>query len=130
MLTLEEFSALVVDIYDAALDPTLWDQTLKKVATAAGGSAGGVGVFDRRHRQPGHIIASNYGPAKTRMYVEYYRRLDPIAPTVERTPLGEIVIARAIVTETHLREEFYRDWANRSEVGDAVFVKVMSAETW
>jgi len=31
MTTLEEFSDLVGDIYDAALDPALWDKTLRRV---------------------------------------------------------------------------------------------------
>jgi hypothetical protein len=46
MTTLEQFSELVGEIYDAALDPSLWEQALKRIATAAGDSVGALIVYD------------------------------------------------------------------------------------
>jgi hypothetical protein len=64
MATLEEFSNLVADIYDAALDPALWAQTLKRVFSVAGGNNAALVVYDREKRRRPHIIAANFDPYK------------------------------------------------------------------
>ena len=53
MLELEEFSALVGDIYDASLDPTLWPRVFSRWAPAAEATA----VFtDRFEKGGGEIL--------------------------------------------------------------------------
>jgi len=74
-MTLEEFSELVADIYDAALDPSLWDQALQKIVTAASGHSASLIVYDRQRRRLPHGIGVNLDPAQIRKYFDYYGRL-------------------------------------------------------
>jgi hypothetical protein len=67
MTTLEEFSDLVAAIYDAGLDPSLWEQALKQITTAAGGSAGSLVVYDRQRRRHPQVFASNIDPVQNRI---------------------------------------------------------------
>lgn len=125
MTTLEQFSALVADIYDAALDPSLWEQTLQRVFSAAGGNAGTLFVFDRRRGRWQHFTNGNLDPEEGRKYDEYYGRIDPLPSFMERTRAGAIVTARAVMTERQRRGEFFSDWAKPNEVGDAIFVNLL-----
>ncbi|HEY4847379.1 MAG TPA: hypothetical protein VIH87_06160 [Methylocella sp.] len=127
MTTLDQFSELVEDIYDAALDPSLWEQTLKRVVFAAGGNAGGLHVFGRRRGRRRMHIPANLDPVQRRKYDGYYGRLDPVASAMEQTHVGVIVTARAVTTESQRRGEFFNDWAHPNEVGDAVFVNLLDS---
>jgi DNA-binding CsgD family transcriptional regulator len=124
MTTLEEFSDLVAAIYNAALDPSLWEQTLKQITTVAGGNSGALVVYDRQRGRLPQMFASNIDPVQTRKYVEYYCRLDPLAPIMHRAPAGSIVPCRAVTPEGERHGEFFNDWVLRSQVGDTIFVNV------
>jgi DNA-binding CsgD family transcriptional regulator len=127
MTTLDQFSKLVEDIYDAALDPSLLEQTLKRVVFAAGGNAGALHVFGRRQGRRQFLIPANLDPVQIRKYDEYYGRIDPVASAMERTRVGVIVTARAVTTERQRRGEFYSDWAHPNELGDAVFGNLLDS---
>jgi DNA-binding CsgD family transcriptional regulator len=129
MATLEQFSDLVGDVYDAALDPTLWDQTLKRVFFVAGGNNAALVIYDREKRRRPHIVAANFDTVQKRKYDEYFNQLDPLASILERTTVGVIVTARAVTTESQRRGEFYADWAHPNETGDTVFVNVLDSNS-
>jgi DNA-binding CsgD family transcriptional regulator len=126
MATLEEFSNLVADIYDAALDPALWAQTLKRVFSVAGGNNAALVVYDREKRRRPHIIAANFDPIQNRKYDEYYSQLDPLASILERSRVGVIITSRTVTNETQRRGEFYIDWAHPNETGDTIFVNILA----
>ena len=125
MTTLEEFSDLVGDIYDAALDPALWDKTLRRVFFLAGGNNSALVVYDRNGRRRPHIIAANFDPTQNRKYDEYFSQIDPLAPVLRRSRIGVLVTARAVVNESQRCGEFYTDWAHPNETGDTVFVNLV-----
>jgi hypothetical protein len=127
MTTLEEFSELVAAIYDAGLDPSLWEQTLKRIATAAGGSAGSLIVYDRQGGRQPKAFATGIDPVQTRKFNEYYGRLAPIIPVLKRTPPGVIVTTREVLTDDERCCEFFNDWAIPSEVGDPIFVNLLDS---
>jgi DNA-binding CsgD family transcriptional regulator len=125
MTTLEEFSDLVAAIYDAGLDPSLWEQTLKQITTVAGGSSGTLVVYDRQRGRRAQMFASNIDPVQTRKFNEYYGRLAPIIPVLKRAPAGVIVTTREVLTEDERCCEFFYDWAIPSQVGDPIFVNLL-----
>jgi DNA-binding CsgD family transcriptional regulator len=127
MATLDQFSNLVLDIYDAALDPGLWDQTLKRVFSLAGGNNAALVLYDREKRRSPHIIAANFDSVQKRKYDEYYSRLDPLAFILERSRVGAVVTSRTVTNETQRRGEFYTDWAHPNETGDTIFVNILAA---
>jgi DNA-binding CsgD family transcriptional regulator len=126
MATLDQFSNLVSDIYDAALDPVLWDQTLKRVFCLAGGNNAALVVYDRDKRRRPHIIAANFDPVQKHKYDEHYSQLDPLAFILERSRVGAIVTSRKVINEAQRRGEFYTDWAYPNETGDTIFVNILA----
>lgn len=121
-----KFSNLVSDIYDAALDPVLWDQTLKRVFCLAGGNNAALVVYDRDKRRRPHIIAASFDPVQKHKYNEYYSKLDPLAFILERSRVGAIVTSPKVINETQRRGEFYADWAYPNETGDTIFVNILA----
>jgi DNA-binding CsgD family transcriptional regulator len=128
LATLEQFSSLVADIYDAALDPAQWDQTLRHVCSVTGGNNSALVLYDREKRRRPHIIAANFDPLQNRRYDEYFSRIDPLAPILERSPPGVIVTARSATEESQRCGEFYNDWARPNETGDTVFVNITAGD--
>ena len=126
MPTLDQLSGLIMDIYDAALDPVLWDQTLKRIFSVAGGNNAALVVYDQQRRRPPHIIAANFDSVQNRKYDEYYSQLDPLAFILERSRVGAIVTSRTATNEAQRRGEFYADWAHPNETGDTIFVNVLA----
>jgi DNA-binding CsgD family transcriptional regulator len=126
--TLEQFSSLVADIYDAALDPTRWDQALRHVCSVTGGNNSSLVLYDQGKRRRPHIIAANFDPLQIRKYDEYFCQIDPLAPILERSLPGVIVTARSATQESQRCGEFYNDWAHPNQTGDTVFVNVTAGD--
>lgn len=117
MTTLEQFSSLVANIYDAALDPAQWDQTLRQVCSVTGGNNSALVLYDREKRRRPHIIAANFDPLQKRRYDEYFSRIDPLAPILERSPPGVVVTARSVTGKTALRRVLQRLGASKRDRG-------------
>ena len=128
MASLEQFSGLVADIYDAALDPTLWGQTLRHVCSVTGGYNSSLVMYDPEKRRRPRIIAANLDPLQISKYDEYFSQIDPLAPVLERSAPGVIVTARLATEESDRRGEFYNGWAHPSETGDTVFVNLTAGD--
>jgi DNA-binding CsgD family transcriptional regulator len=126
--SLEQFSSLVADIYDAALDPARWDQTLRHVCSVTGGDNSSLVMYDLEKRRRPRIIAANLDPLQISKYDEYFSQIDPLAPVLERSAPGVIVTARLATEESDRRGEFYNDWAHPSETGDTVFVNLTAGD--
>jgi len=125
-------SALIGDIYDAALDPTRWQDVLASVARFVGGTS--AMLFSKTAgRSPG-LLVYEYGidPAYQRLYLDQYIKLDP-APAGHYTPTGAestrrifaeigrpIAATDLISSSGFLETRFYREWARPQGLVDFV----------
>src|SRR5262245_23355984 len=69
---LEEVLALAGDIYDAALDPARWPETLRKLAQFVGAAAAALVSEDAVARKGGFHFSWGDDPYYTRLYYEKY----------------------------------------------------------
>jgi DNA-binding CsgD family transcriptional regulator len=76
----EQLSSLVGDIYDAALDPSLWSGVLARTAGFVGGQA--AGLLSKDSVSKAGNAHHNYGvdPHYIRLYQETYWKFDPLSP--------------------------------------------------
>jgi DNA-binding CsgD family transcriptional regulator len=120
-ITLEDYSDLVGRIYDAALDPQLWPETLERVAGAVGATAGGLMLTDPI-RQRFAAVSVGVSPAAVEAYNKYYWRVDPMAPILGRMPTGLLFTDRSVVARSELeRTELHNDWAQPQGLEDSAF---------
>jgi DNA-binding CsgD family transcriptional regulator/PAS domain-containing protein len=116
----QRLSALIGDIYDAALDPTLWLNVLEKAATFVGGPAASVYSKDVTHRSGQVFHQYGLDPDYVRLYVNKYIKLDPSTNSQIFASVGDIIsTSNFIVYEEFLRTRFYKEWARPQRLVDS-----------
>ncbi len=121
MVTIEHFSRLVHEIYDATVDANHWAVALQEISSAVG--ATGCALLST---EPAHteitVRSSGADPASVTSYNEYFGRLDPSPSALEHVPTGLVIPNAQLVDRDVLtRSEFFNDWANPYEYGDGAY---------
>ncbi|HKF99969.1 MAG TPA: helix-turn-helix transcriptional regulator [Xanthobacteraceae bacterium] len=112
MTEAQQVSALVGDIYDAALDPELWPRVLKKGCEFVGGVASNLYSEDSATKT-GNIhytwgVDRHYG----RLYYDRYIKYNPFTTAQLFFDVEEIISVGDIVPHEEFRETlFYKEWA-------------------
>ncbi|MBX9777725.1 MAG: helix-turn-helix transcriptional regulator [Xanthobacteraceae bacterium] len=74
-----QFERLVGDIYDAAIDPVRWSDTLIRLGHFVGGDAGGMVSRDFISKTGSPHCVFGFDPEFVRLYMETHSKLDPHA---------------------------------------------------
>jgi hypothetical protein len=87
-------SALISEIYDAALDPSRWHDVLASVARFVGGAS--ATLFSKTAGRAPGLVVYEYGiePAYQRLYLDQYIKLDPAPTTGHYTRTGAATTRR------------------------------------
>jgi DNA-binding CsgD family transcriptional regulator len=105
-------SALIGDIYDAALAPALWTAVVEKAGRFAGGS--GASIFSRDSVRLTGNAYYHFGvdPQYERLYFEKYIKFDPLNAAYLTLAVGEVMSNSKIVAHAEFIESrFYQEWA-------------------
>ncbi|HEV2503950.1 MAG TPA: helix-turn-helix transcriptional regulator [Mesorhizobium sp.] len=123
-VALGQFSELVSNIHEAALDEVRWDFTLRRIAGAFDAFGVALLAVDPKSREM-KVASSGTDPAAMQTYNAYYGRMDPVAAAIRHSPVGAILTGNQITSRSQLlRSEFFVDWALPNEVGDGLFAKL------
>jgi DNA-binding CsgD family transcriptional regulator len=117
----EQLSALIGDIYDAALEPSLWMDVLDKTARFVGGPAATLVSKDATSKTGS--VAYSYGidPRYTQLYFDKYVKLDPCTTGHFFAEIEEpVATADLIPYNEFLETRFYREWARPQGLVDFV----------
>lgn len=124
----EKLLSLVADIYDAALDDSLWPATLGNIVTLAGGHSGGL-VRIGAAGEPVISHAVGVDPAYIQSYIETYEPFDP-SRGVLHAPVGQIQTIRDWIDVDEFRSSmFYNEWTRPQGLEDAVNVLLEKSST-
>jgi len=115
----EDLLALIGRIYDAAVDPALWPDTLGALCDAVGGAQVVMGVHDVPRRALSGL-APRMDPEHLRSYVEHWGQHDILWERTNREPVGRLLHAEHFVTrEEFQRSAMYHDWHRTLGIGAA-----------
>lgn len=121
MSGIEQFSALVGEIYDASLDPSLWSSVLEKITRFVPGLYANIFIQDANNRFANSIFRWGTDPVYFRSYLETYAKLNPFFPALFFAEVGEVFSAYDVVDpEQVVRSRFYREWATPQGAGDNI----------
>ena len=118
----ETLSALIGDIYDAALDPALWVPVLGKVRQFIGGWAIALSWKDAVAKRGGcYFVEGDQDPFYQQLYFDKYIKLDPFTMTqfvvdVEEPKSFLDVLPYPELVQTRI----YKEWAKPQGVVDAL----------
>ena len=108
----EKLSALIGDIYDAALEPSLWLKVLQDAARFVGGPASS--VFSKAVVNKSGQVFHQYGldPGCVQLYFEKYIKFDPSTNSQIFAGVGDIISTKDFINyEEFLETRFYIEWA-------------------
>lgn len=116
-------SAVIADIYDAALRPSLWTDALRSVCGYIGGYQTVMFWQDATTDNAGTLYRHNDDPEYSELYNKTYAQLNPLFPAVAFVEVGTAVSAHDLVPwEEMSRTRFYREWIAPQKIGDALGV--------
>src|SRR5262249_7324453 len=108
----EQLSALIGDVYDAALDRSLWVDVLRKAAQFVGGQGAGLLVRDAVNKSAEALFTFGVAPRYLQLYLDQYAKIDPTAAPMFFSEVGQVATTKDLVPyDEFLRTRFYREWA-------------------
>jgi DNA-binding CsgD family transcriptional regulator len=127
----ERLSALVGEIYDAALNASLWPRALDLSHKFVGGCAAAIFAKDAS-RRTGLIYHDDGGIEErfVRLYFERYIKIDPFTTPHYFAELDEPVATSDLIPyDEFLQSRFYKEWARPQNLVDHVTTAVDKAVT-
>ncbi len=127
----EHPSALIGDIYDAALDPTLWVDVLRKTRAFIGGWEIALSWKDAVAKRGGsQFDEGNLVPSYKQLYFDKYVKLDPCTTGQFFAEIGEpIATADLIPYEEFLQTRFYKEWVQPQGLIDCAMAVLNKSTT-
>ena len=115
--------AVIAEIYDAAVDSSLWPKVMESTCRYVGGGSAVMFWHDAADANGDALYSYNQDPHYSRLYGETYAPLNPIFPAVTFRPVGSINAATDLVPEPELRAtRFYKEWLAPQGLTDALGV--------
>jgi len=120
-----ELSAVVGDIYDAAIDPTLWRNALGSMCAFVGGSSGVLYWHDAATARSEALHLFNEDPDYTRLYFEKYLPMNPMFPAATFIEAGVVTTDEDIIPRSELfKTRFYKEWLEPQGITGALSVNL------
>jgi DNA-binding CsgD family transcriptional regulator len=126
----ERVSVLIGEIYDAALDSSLWVNVLANAATFVGGPA--ASVFSKDATRKSAQVFYQYGidPNYVQLYVDGYIKLDPSTTSQFFANVGDIISTENFMEyDEFLETRFFKEWARPQLLVDSANVVLQKSAT-
>jgi DNA-binding CsgD family transcriptional regulator len=117
-----EVSEIIGEIYDCAVDPGLWTDTLGRVVEFCGGQAGVIGVRHVATQKAEWINSFEVGKDYVSLHTDQYYRLDPICGMVMHDVGYAVPLDRLMRRDALVESQFYREWAIPQSLVDSTLV--------
>ncbi len=122
---LVELSAVIGDIYDAAIDPALWRQVLGRICAFVGGSSAVLYWHDSATERSEALHLFNENPTYTRLYFEKYLPMNPMFPAATFVDAGVVTTDEDIMPASELaKTRFYKEWIKPQGIVSALAVNL------
>src|SRR5258708_7068294 len=127
----EGFSALVADIYDAALDPPSWREVLREICGfVRGGPSASLFWQDAVKRTGKTYYVWGGDPRFNRLYWDKYVALNPFTAAAGHFPVGEVYSAADILPLPQFFDTpFYKEWMTPQGWGDVLSANLDKSAT-
>ena len=129
-ISLETFSRVVEAIYDCALDPNRWHQTVRQIASLSESQVCMLGVHDYTNGHSELSFKLGYDdPHWIRLHEETYKGMNPFWASLQLVPVGVVTTRAMLVDDAEfLESRFYREWCKPQQLDDMINFKVLKTE--
>jgi DNA-binding CsgD family transcriptional regulator len=109
---LEQASELIGAIYDAALDPALWQPVLQRIGNFVGGPAAALYSKDTVRKTGNLFFAYGVESKFVQSYFNKYVRFDPFTTSRFFFPVEQVISTQDIMSHDEFFETiFFKEWA-------------------
>ncbi len=123
-------SALIGDIYDAALQPELWTGVMEKAGGFVSGSGASIFSRDSVHRTGNAHYSFGVDPRYEQLYFEKYIKFDPLNAAYLTLAVGDVMSNSNVVDRAEFAESrFYQEWARPQGWVDNIFAALERSPT-
>src|SRR3974390_984772 len=130
MSDLEEFSAVIGNIYDASLDPALWPAAFEHAVRFVHCSTAHLYTQDSVHKAANIYFAWGDHPDFTQLYVDKYAKLNPMFPGAIFFNVEEVHQLIDFIPHNELcRTRFALEWIVPQQMVDDMFCLVEKSAT-
>ena len=106
-----QLSALISNIYDAALDPDLWTPVLEHICAYVPGCMGNLFSQDALSQTASRYFSWGHDPYFYDLYLTKYAPLNPIFPAAMSYPICEPFASTDIISfEDMQKTQYYKEW--------------------
>jgi DNA-binding CsgD family transcriptional regulator len=120
-----ELSTVIADIYDAAIEPALWRQTLASICTYVGGHSGVLFWHDAASQSAQALHLYNDDPKYTQLYFEKYLPMNPVFPAATFMETGVVHSTTDFISQDELEQtRFYKEWIAPQGIADSLAVNL------
>ena len=128
-IPLETFSKVVEAIYDCAIDPNHWHNTIRQIAELVESKVCFLGVHDYTNASSELAFQWGYDEHYIRLHEEKYKYMDPFFHAGQLVPIGTVVTqAMLIEDEEFLEGQFYKEWVKPQGLLDMIAFKVLRTD--
>ncbi|QZT63485.1 LuxR C-terminal-related transcriptional regulator [Mycolicibacterium austroafricanum] len=122
MVTVDEFSRLVIGIYTAAVTPQYWERALGEIYRTMGGTGGGLMMPDGAIWSIQNCSVLSVVEL-ARSYAAHYARLDHVLAATVKGPVGAVRTGTELILP-YQNTEFHVGWIRPNDVEDGLFVRL------
>lgn len=124
--SLEAFSKVVEAIYDCALNPENWRETLRLITEFTESEKAGMGITEHGyHGQARSVRLYEYGYDENslKLYFKKYGAMNPLFVSAHLRPVGDVYTLSMLVDEAeYLEGRFHLEWAKPQRLHDMISV--------
>ena len=126
---LETFSKVVEAIYDCALDPTRWQDTIRLIAELCRSQVCIIGVHDYANGRSELAYNLGYEERFIRLHEEKYAAMNPFFGAILMQPLGMVRTQVMLIDDHEFWESrFYREWCKPQRFYDMINFKILQTD--
>ena len=124
-LPLETFSKVVEAVYDCALDPNRWHDTVRLMGDLCRSPVCMLGVHDYANGRSEMAYQVGYDERFIRLHEEKYAAMNPFWSAIRMNPVGTVTTQAMLVDDREFYESrFYREWIKPQRFYDMINFKV------
>jgi hypothetical protein len=121
----EYLSTLIANIYDAALDQTLWSRVLPQICAFVQASAGNLYAQDSTSKQATLYHAHGEDEHYVQLYFDKYIGMNPLYPALTFFDVGEVHSQSDIISYDEFHQtRFYQEWVRPQGIVDVLFANL------